>query len=148
MIWQWGQSYSSHRVESRESGRLLPIHPDRWREPLNRMQQKHGSISCYHSSEWQQGHAFSESGGQTVKKAIISIDYCWVCSQHTTKPEAEGQMLLGVEKRLPIVEITVPAKKKELPRSQWLESWDVFPIGLTPALTASMACWRGRGQTE
>lgn len=36
--------------------------------------------------------------------------------------------------------MTVPAKKKALPKSQWLELQEVSPMGFTPAFTASMEC--------
>lgn len=36
--------------------------------------------------------------------------------------------------------MTVPAKKKALPRSQWLLLFEEVPTGLTPALVAIMAC--------
>lgn len=39
---------------------------------------------------------------------------------------------------IPIVVMTVPAKKKALPRSQWLLLLEEFPTGLTPALVAFM----------
>ena len=41
---------------------------------------------------------------------------------------------------IPMVVMTVPAKKKALPRSQWLLLLEEFPTGLTPALSASRAC--------
>lgn len=43
---------------------------------------------------------------------------------------------------LPIVETTVPAKKKELLKSQLLSSnWDSFPRGYTPFWMASIRFW-------
>lgn len=54
--------------------------------------------------------------------------------------------------QLPMVVMTVPAKKKALPRSQWLLLLEEFPIGLTPALSASRACCkeseRARGSVK
>lgn len=41
---------------------------------------------------------------------------------------------------LPMVVITVPAKKKELPKSQWLIWADVFPKGMIPAFIAATTC--------
>lgn len=43
---------------------------------------------------------------------------------------------------LPMVVITVPAKKKELPKSQWLIWVDVFPKGMIPAFIAATTCWK------
>lgn len=43
-----------------------------------------------------------------------------------------------------MVVITVPAKKKALPRSQWLELYVVSPVGFTPAFTASTECWEDK----
>lgn len=39
-----------------------------------------------------------------------------------------------------MVVITVPAKKKELPKSQWLIWVDVFPKGMIPAFIAATTC--------
>lgn len=41
-----------------------------------------------------------------------------------------------------MVVITVPAKKKELPKSQWLIWADVFPKGMIPAFIAATTCWK------
>lgn len=41
---------------------------------------------------------------------------------------------------LPMVVITVPAKKKELPKSQWLIWLEVFPKGIIPAFIAATIC--------
>lgn len=41
---------------------------------------------------------------------------------------------------LPMVVITVPAKKKELPKSQWLIWLEVFPNGIIPAFIAATIC--------
>lgn len=41
---------------------------------------------------------------------------------------------------LPMVVMTVPAKKKELPRSHRLVSLEGVPTGLTPALIADTTC--------
>lgn len=39
-----------------------------------------------------------------------------------------------------MVVITVPAKKKELPKSQWLIWLEVFPKGIIPAFIAATIC--------
>ena len=57
---------------------------------------------------------------------------------------AEEKILVNVW--IPMVVMTVPAKKKALPRSQWLLLLEEFPTGLTPALSASSACCKVRGK--
>lgn len=49
---------------------------------------------------------------------------------------------------IPIVVMTVPAKKKAPPRSQWLLLLEEFPMGLTPALSASTACCKENTKTQ
>lgn len=43
-----------------------------------------------------------------------------------------------------MVVITVPAKKKELPKSQWLIWVDVFPKGMIPAFIAATTCCKSK----
>lgn len=45
-----------------------------------------------------------------------------------------------------MVVITVPAKKKELPKSQWLIWLEVFPNGIIPAFIAATICCKLRKQ--
>lgn len=69
-----------------------------------------------------------------------------ILSTHSSEGSAEENIL--VNGWIPMVVMTVPAKKKALPRSQWLLLLEEFPTGLTPALSASSACCKERESTS